>query len=438
MTAQNYPSIKSAVVYTTAPWDHALAVLRFVAPLQKAGIVPIQGNKGGMTDLEKVSQADLVLIQRDFPSHLQDYDQILSTARAQSKPIVYDLDDWLLELPENHPDRVNHHYAGNLFPILRAIMEADAVTVSTTRLAERIHSLNKNILVLPNYIDEGLWNLPPRQTMVDPQMPLSIVYMGGDSHIPDFEPLVPMLLEILQTYGEGIVYKSIGMQPVPALRALPNVEFIPFQFTYSAYAEYVQKQHYDIAIAPLANNIFNLCKSSIKYLEYSALGIPGVFSRITPYAGLITNSLNGFVASDIHEWRQAIIRLIENVQLRVEIGAAAQEGVRQQWLLGDHAWQWLQAYQQAAANTGQKTANVTLPITLLADLTRQSRQWEQEIVSRLIDNKPLTTSEQVVDGPGEKISGFPYNSPVPVGDGLVGTISRGLKWFSSYVRPKQK
>ncbi len=189
---------------------------------------------------------------------------------------------------------------------------------------------------------------------------------------------------------------------------------------------------------PLADNIFNHCKSSIKYLEYSALGIPGVFSRITPYAGLITNSVNGFVASDIHEWQQAIIRLIEDVQLRVEIGAAAQEGVRQQWLLGDHAWQWLQAYQQAAANTGQKTANVTLPMTLLANLTRQSRQWEQEIVSRLIDNKPLTTSEQVVDGLGETNSSFPQNSPVPVDDGLIGTISRGLKWFSSYVRPKQK
>lgn len=257
-------------------------MLRFVTPLQKARIVPIQGNPGGQTDLEIVSQVDLVLIQRDFPSHLQDYDQVLSTARALSKPIVYDLDDWLLELPENHPDRINHHYAGGLFPILRAIIEADVVTVSTSRLAERIHSLNTNILVLPNYIDEGLWNIPPRQAVVDPQMPLTIVYMGGDSHIPDFEPLVPMLLEILQTYGERIVYKSIGMQPVPALRALPNVEFIPFQFMYSAYAEFVQKQRYDIAIAPLADNIFNHCKSSIKYLEYSALGIPGVFSCITP------------------------------------------------------------------------------------------------------------------------------------------------------------
>ncbi len=411
-------------------------MLRFVAPLQKAGITPIQGNPGGHTDLDKISQADAVLIQRDFPKYLQDYERILSAARAQSKPVVYDLDDWLLELPKTHPDRVSHHYAGSLFPILRAITEADVVTVSTDKLAERIHPLNENIHVLPNYIDEGLWHLQPRQTTIDPQLPLTLVYMGGDSHIPDFEPLVPILSEILQSYGERIVYKSIGMQPVPALRGLPNVEAIPFQFTYSAYAGFVQRQHFDIAIAPLADNIFNHCKSSIKYLEYSTLGIPGVFSRVTPYAGLITDGVNGFLASDPEEWRQAIIRLIEDTQLRADIGAAAQESVRQ-WLLGDHAWLWQQAYHQAAANIGQEKAYATLPLSLLADLTRQSRHWEQEMESGRSENKPQAPGEHNDARPELKNRRLPQNTPVQVNDGMVAAITRGLARISSRFRRKQ-
>lgn len=434
----NHPAIKTVVVYTTAPWDHALAVLRFVTPLHMAGITPLHGNPGGQIDPDKVSLADLVLIQRDFPRHLPEYEQILAAAHALSKPVVFDLDDWLLELPENHPDRLNHHYAEGLFPMLRAIMEADAVTVSTRRLAERIHSLNNNITVLPNYIDDGVWSLTPRQVAVDRHLPLSIVYMGGDSHIPDFEPLVTLLSEILGSYGERVVYKSVGMQPPPALRSLPNVETIPFQHTYSAYADFVQKQHLDIGIAPLANNIFNHCKSSIKYLEYSALGIPGVFSSITPYAELVADGVNGFLASDLQEWRLAITRLIEDAELRAKIGAAAQESVRQQWLLKDHAWRWQQAYQRVAANTGQERAHAMLPISLFAELTRQSRRWELDMDSSQSVNHIQLNNEPRVAVSEEENSGSPQNTSAQENNGLAGSITRGLKWISSHLPPRQR
>jgi processive 1,2-diacylglycerol beta-glucosyltransferase len=428
--------INTVVAYTTAPWNHALAVLRIVAPLRKAGIEPIHGNPGGRIDPDKVSAADLVLIQRDFPTHLQAYERIVSLARAQSKPVVFDLDDWLLELPEKHPDRISHHYAGGLFPILRAIMEADAVTVSTPELAERVNSLNDNTLVLPNYIDEGMWNLLPRRVSSDPQQPIIIVYMGGDSHAPDFEPLVPVLVDILQTYEERIVFKSIGMQPASAIRELPNVQAIPFQFAYLSYAEFVQRQHFDLAIAPLADNSFNRCKSSMKYLEYSALGIPGVYSRIPPYAGMITEGVNGFLASDLPEWRQAILKLIEDAALRSEMGATAQHSVREQWLLGEHASQWQQAYQLASAKSGLEKTHATLPLSLFADLTRQNRQWEQELESRLHDMQHRVSIEQGNPAESEKDFTRESKSPEPLSISLAGMVNRGLHWILSQLHPK--
>lgn len=426
--AEITPLIKTVAAYTTAPWDHALAVLRIVAPLRKAGIDPIHSNPGGQIDPDKVSQADLVLIQRDFPIHLREYERVVSLARAQSKPVVLDLDDWLLELPERHPDRINHHYAAGLFPILRAIMEADAVTVSTPELAERVNSLNPNTLVLPNYIDEALWKLQPRRTSNDPSHPITIVYMGGDSHAPDFEPVVPLLVDLLLSYGERLVFETIGMQPVPALRELPNVKVIPFQFDYYHYAEFVQGQHFDLAIAPLADNTFNRCKSSMKYLEYSALGIPGVYSRIPPYAGIVTHGINGLLASDIPEWRQAIVRLIEDAALRVEIGAAAQQSVLQHWLLGENASQWQQAYQIASNHSGQEKSHATLPLSLFAELTRQNRLWEQELESQLFDLQHRLNEMHVTNR---------SKTPEPLSNsGIAGIFSRGLHWLSSQLHPK--
>lgn len=429
-------TIQTVVAYTNAPWDHALAVLRIVAPLQNAGVHPIHGNPRGQVDLEKVSQADLILIQRDFPSQLQDYERIISMARAQAKPVVLDIDDWLLELPENHPDRISHHYAAGLFPILRAIMEADAVTVSTPELAERVNSLNENTLVLPNYIDEGIWDLQPRSGGNSPSDPLTIVYMGGDSHAPDFEPLVPLLVEVLQLYDERLRFKSIGMQPAPELRELPNVQAIPFQFAYPAYAEFVQRQQFDLAIAPLADNPFNRCKSSMKYLEYSALGVPGVYSRIPPYAGLITEGVNGLLASDLSEWRQAIYRLIEDPKLRSEIGAAAQDSVRKNWLLGDHAAEWQRAYQLAAENAGHGKTHASLPLSLFANLTHQNRQWEQELESRLREKQQMKGVLPEESAENERPPVVLRKPPVLTSSGLAGALSRGLQWVSSQFHPK--
>ena len=129
--------MKTVLAYSPAPWNHALAMLRIVAPLREAGFQLICGNDNGGIHPERVCEADLVVIQRDFPVHLRQYEEITGLARQQSKPVILDLDDWLLNLPENHPDRISHHYAASLFPLLRALIEANAVTASTVPLGNR-------------------------------------------------------------------------------------------------------------------------------------------------------------------------------------------------------------------------------------------------------------------------------------------------------------
>ena len=51
----------------------------------------------------------------------------------------------------------------------------------------------------------------------------------------------------------------------------------------------------DLIIAPLQNNIFNRCKSNIKFTESSAMGIPGIFQNLEPYrkyTNFLFNSCN--------------------------------------------------------------------------------------------------------------------------------------------------
>lgn len=428
--------IKKAVAYTLAPWDHVLAYLRFVAPWEKAGIQPIQGNSDGRINPDKVSEADIILLQRDFPAHIAAYEKITALAHAQSKPVVLDLDDLLLDLPGDHPDRLNHHYAGRLFPLLLALLEADLVTVSTAQLADVLQPMNPNILVLPNCIDERVWQLAPKRESTPDKFPITIAFMGGDSHLPDFEPLLAVLIEILTAYQGRVIIKSVGMQLPPLLQGHQYAEAVSFLFNYPGYVNFVQQQDFDLAIAPLEDNLFNRCKSPIKYLEYSALGVPGVYSRLPPYSNLVRHGENGFLASNPEEWRRAILTLIEDQHLRWKMGQAAQETVRRGWLLGDHAHSWLDAYRFAATQVGQIRQQATLPLRLLADLTYQNRLWEEELETRLQEKEDetrhltqkLVEKEQYIAALSEQIN--------LLRSGFLSKINRGVHRLSARIIPK--
>lgn len=92
---------------------------------------------------------------------------------------------------------------------------------------------------------------------------------------------------------------------------------------YRQHAELVTQMKVDIFVASLVDNLFNRCKSSIKYWEYSALGIVGVFSNLDPYTRVITNGKNGFLASTPEEWYQSLKLLIDNRDLRLSVAQNA-------------------------------------------------------------------------------------------------------------------
>src|SRR5690606_5648060 len=103
---------------------------------------------------ERVSQGDLIVIQRDFARDFRNYEKIIKKARQLNKPVVYDLDDLLFHLPRNHPERSNYRYTESLLPIMESIIDAECVTVTTQNLKNHLQFINKNTVVLPNYFDD--------------------------------------------------------------------------------------------------------------------------------------------------------------------------------------------------------------------------------------------------------------------------------------------
>jgi glycosyltransferase involved in cell wall biosynthesis len=349
------------VAYTPYPWTHALTILRIVRPLQEAGIDLIHGNELDVVNLEKVSLGDCVLIQRDFPYAMELYERLVSRAHAEGKPVIYEIDDLLIDMPEDHPDRRVDYYTPAVFAMTRAIIEADLVTVSTPTLAAYLRPFNPNIQVLPNCLDPQLWKPRPVQvsqgSQTGSQWPVVIGYMGSDTHQPDLEPLVPVFERLLEQYGDRILVRFWGGKPPLTMQGHPQVEWIQMEIReYAEFAAYFSRQECDICIAPLKDSTFNICKSSIKFLEYSILGIPGVYSRIPPYESVIQPGDNGFIAGTSEEWEQYLRRLIDEPALRAAVGKQAQSTILKNWLLPQHAPLWKNAISQALALVAAPTS----------------------------------------------------------------------------------
>jgi glycosyltransferase involved in cell wall biosynthesis len=380
------------VGFTSArSWSSVLPVVRIVGPAEHAGLTLIKGNVDQRIMPELVSQGDLVFVQRDFPRNEDVYGQIVARAHLEGKPVVLDLDDLLTELPAEHADKRTRYYADALVPMIRALVDADAVTASTAPLCAYLRTFNPNVWLAPNYLDDRLWELRSRSATADPG-PIILGYMGSHTHLADLESIKPALLRVLEKYGDGIVLRFWGSAPPPdGIRERPNVEWVRSEYEYADFAAYFSKQECDLFLAPLADNLFNRCKSPLKYLEYGALGVPGVYSRIEPYAGLVVHGENGFLASTQSEWEQQLSELIESPESRAAVGQKAQETVRNNWMLSQHADEWVGTLQQIISTAAgrQRPASTIFVVDQVRRLQREADEaeivWRTAALSRQLD-----------------------------------------------------
>ncbi len=78
-----------------------------------------------------------------------------------------------------------------------------------------------------------------------------------------------------------------------------------------------QRPRWHIGLAPLADTEFNRYKSDLKWLEYTALGLPVVASDLEPYRS-IRDHITGRVLADgdVSGWADALQELAEDATAR--------------------------------------------------------------------------------------------------------------------------
>lgn len=368
--------------FTLYGWDHRSPVLRLLAPWKHAGVEVLRGTQWDQVFIEKIAEADLVILHRDFPRLAKAYQQVIQKARGLGKPIFLDLDDLLFDLPEEHPDRQYHYISDALFPVLQAVLEADAVTVSTQALREAIQPFNPNTLLLPTCLDDRLWPTAQVQT-TDNNLPLIIGWINDQLPSGGVDNCTAGLGQFLRQREDDVLLRVWGRRPPDTLLALPNVDWLAdFPTSYAEFATHFPKERINLALVPHSDEPFDRCQSPLRFFEHSTCGTPGIYSRVQPYQDVISHNQDGWLASTAEEWALALEAMIGSIELRDRIAASAQNSVREDWLLSQNAYLWVETFDRSAELAEQHKGYQHVA-RQAAHISDQVRRWQRDLEGRL-------------------------------------------------------
>ena len=299
----------------------------------------MQPHEGGFAfRMDQLAWADVVVTQRGFPQ--PNTRALLEPILASGKPVVYETDDCLPEVPDylGKP-----HYREWGPDVLSWASRVDAVTVATPALAEYFAPHARRVFVLPNYL-AGRTRPPDLRTVPNGEGRIEIGFAGNAGHRGDLAPVAQALRRIQERRAEVRVTFFGGVPD--GFAAGERVRVVPPDWRYDLFPGRLAQLGLDIGIAPLVDNAFNRCVSNLKYLEYGALGIAGVFSRARAFESVHDGETGLLCDSTSESWEEAIERLCADAGLRRRIGEAARADVRAHWMLEPHAHLWAEAYSE--------------------------------------------------------------------------------------------
>lgn len=240
-------------------------------------------------------------------------EEIINQRSKYGFKVILDIDDyWRLDY---------HHiaykgYMDNDFEALqiRHLHMADLVTTTHERLAEKIYTYNKNVILCPNAIPNHEYFKIDRQESER----VRLFWQGSITHEKDIELLKnpfrrlnkSKTLNVIAGYTKHDAWDRMVSSYTNGLN-LPGV-VLPSSSPMEYYKNYA---YADICLAPLISSEFNSFKSNLKILEAAHAELPVIASRVHPYLKMPV-----LYAEKQTDWFKHINNLVNNPQLRKDIG----------------------------------------------------------------------------------------------------------------------
>jgi tetratricopeptide (TPR) repeat protein len=276
--------------------------------------------------------ADVLLLQ----GHDSDLFPLLERRRAAGRVTVLEVNDNYYDLQAFNP-HARRWLERSVREELRYFLGAvDAVQTSSEDLARRWRAHARQVAVFPNQ----LVAVPPLPPV--PQRPLTLGWGSSAGHLADWFHLAPALRRWLDAHPD--VHLAVMADDVTAsLFDLPPERFR--RRPIGTLADYYQfLTGLDIGLAPLLPSDFNRGRTDVKFLEFAAHGVAGLYADLEPYRDSVVRGQTGLLFGTPAELCQGLDLLASDAALRQHIRRQAHAHVAARRRLDGHVGERLAFY----------------------------------------------------------------------------------------------
>lgn len=258
--------------------------------------------------------------------------QFIDKAKSQNKVVFYDIDDLVFDksytktikhLDTLEKDELDLYYDG-VKRMGDTLKKCDYAITTTPTLAHELEKYVKEVFVNRNVASEKMVELSLRavKEVKKEKDKVVIGYLSGSiTHNADFELIMPTIKKIMDKYP-NVYLKVVGLLDIPkTLEEYSNrILSVPFM-SWMQLPNVIASL--DINLAPLEESIFNKAKSENKWVEAALCKVPTVASNLGAFHEMIHDGEDGFLCSTEKEWYQILEQLIQNRNLREQVGKNA-------------------------------------------------------------------------------------------------------------------
>lgn len=235
---------------------------------------------------------NFILISRP----LLPYGKIRSYERAifrKNIPVIFDFDDALYLDPQLKL-KVDFY-----------IKNASKISAANYILAGYSKALNINTFVIPTVIDDAKYK--KKEWTYDSR---GIIKFGWIGSFDAMRFALPCIKNVLNKVKDITRFELIIISDKK-----PSKEIVDIPFTFykwSAENEISLLNIIDVGLMPLVNNKYQEAKSGAKLIQYMGIGIPTISTPLGVNKEIVTDSINGFHASNDLEWQTIITNILNN------------------------------------------------------------------------------------------------------------------------------
>ena len=310
--------------------NRAMADVRVTRPLQFLAAVPnvhLRLERDPTPLQPPVRPRGIFLHQR--PILRRPYAITLLRELAQRRyVVVMEFDDH----PNYWPDIAAHDYL--------TFAGVHAVQTSTEPLAEVLRQYNPNVAVFRNDAAE-LPPPPPAHANPTADRPLRIFY-GSLNRASSMLPLIEAVNRVLRSAKVPVHVSVIADQRFHDQLQTAHKDFQPL-VDHARHRQMLTEA--DIVLLPLADTMFNRCKSDLSFVEAAARGTVVLASPIV-YGDTVVDGQTGMIFRSPAEFERKLGMVVRDGGLRTRIAANAYAYVRRERMQKDAfraRWRWYQS-----------------------------------------------------------------------------------------------